>query len=54
MLENNPALMQLRTIQSFNESSGNTLVLNLSAEHLTPLNVSERADMPKANLRNND
>ncbi len=43
LLKNNPALMHLRTIQSFNESSGNTLVLNLSSENLTPLKGSERA-----------
>ena len=45
ILENNPALMHLRTIQSFNESSGNTLVLNLSSEQLTPLKGSEQADV---------
>lgn len=44
ILEKNPALMHLRTIQSFNESSGNTLVLNLSSEQFTPLKGSEHAD----------
>ncbi len=36
LLEKNPTLMHLRTLQSFNESSGNTLILNLSSEELVP------------------
>ena len=44
LLEQNPALMNLRTIQSFNESSGNTLVLNLSSEQVTPLKSPEHHD----------
>ena len=44
LLENNPELMHLRTIQSFNESSGNTLVLNLSSEKFSPLRESKHAD----------
>ncbi len=47
LLEKSPALVQLRTIQSFNESSGNTLVLNLSSEQLTPLKGSKHADIPE-------
>ncbi len=42
IFEENPALLQLRTIQSFNESSGNTLVLNLSSEKVVPIEGTER------------
>jgi len=41
LLEQNPALLQLRTLQALNESSGNTLVVNLSPENLTPIAQSE-------------
>ncbi len=38
LLKDNPALMQLRTIQALNEASGNTVVVNLSApEALVPM-----------------
>jgi len=32
MMENNPALMHLRTLQALDASSGNTLVLNMTSE----------------------
>ena len=36
MLENNPALMQLRMIQAVNESTGNTIVLNVPKDADAP------------------
>jgi len=36
LLDSNPALMQLRTLQTLDESSGNTVVLNLTPEKLPP------------------
>lgn len=35
ILENNPQLLQLRTLQALNQSSGNTVVLNLDSDKLS-------------------
>ncbi len=53
VLENNPALMQLRMLQLLGESSGNTLVLGMpgGSSTTTPLPIKsvgiEKPDMPK-------
>lgn len=45
LLDKNPALMQLRMLQALDESSGNTVVLNMTPEHTaapgTAANVKE-------------
>lgn len=41
MLENNPTLMQLRVLQSVNDSTGNTFVLGLTPT-MTPLPIKEK------------
>lgn len=47
VLENNPALMQLRILQSFGESSGNTLVLSMPADNM-PFTVHSKSDVTKS------
>jgi regulator of protease activity HflC (stomatin/prohibitin superfamily) len=37
MLENNPALLQLRTLQALSEAKGATVVLNMGDSNLSPL-----------------
>ncbi len=49
MIKENPALMQLRLLQSIEESSGNTVVLGMPAQSsLLPVNMKE-AGIPKTN-----
>lgn len=47
MLEDNPNLLQLRLIQVLGESSGNTLVLNLSSENPTVFPVKGKNESIK-------
>jgi regulator of protease activity HflC (stomatin/prohibitin superfamily) len=44
LVENNPALMQLRMIQSLEESSGNTLVVGLPGEPLVTPRPAKAGD----------
>lgn len=53
IFDKNPALLQLRTIQALNESSGNTLVLNLTSENIVGVSSSENTDVTKKANKSN-
>ena len=50
MLNSNPALMQLRAMQTINETSGNTLVLNLNPETVSLQDIVVNKEKSKDGL----
>ena len=47
LIERNPALMQLRTLQAIAGGTGNTLLLTLDSKGAAPIPIPAKADEPK-------